>query len=120
MNLSSEPTPEPHEAKIDPELLQAASYRDLAHWIAILDLDPAQVSIEGDLVDWIENCGIDVRRVDVSEGEDQSSGGVVVKGPSGAFMFITGDTLDLCNRQLDEIKPYLLNQPPDDEETNRS
>lgn len=104
--LSSEPPRHnDKKKKLDPSLLAAASYRDLAHWVAILDLDPNRLNASDDFQRWIERCDREVRAMD--------EGGFVVRGESGSFLFIDQTTNDLCDKQLEELKPYWLN-PTDD------
>jgi hypothetical protein len=99
--LSSEP-PRNHEkkTKLDPNLLAAASYRDLAHWIAILNLDTNALVATDDFKSWVERSGVELRELD--------EGGFVVRGGSGAFLFIDRETSQLCDLQLEEVKPYWL------------
>ncbi len=105
--IKGEPDPKQKKEKLDPSLLRAASYRDLAHWIAILDLDPTVVEAEDGFLAWMRRCNVDVREMD--------EGGVVVARAGGSFLFIDASSFDLCEKQLSEVKPYWLNPPAEED-----
>ncbi len=104
--LSSEPPRgNDKKKKLDPSMLAAASYRDLAHWIAILNLDQNVLEASDNFKTWIARCDVEVRDLD--------EGGFVVRGGTGSFLFVNRETVQLCDEQLEEVKPYWLSTNSD-------
>ncbi|MBS1262351.1 MAG: hypothetical protein MAG453_01696 [Calditrichaeota bacterium] len=87
-----------HREKMDRDLLQAAGYCDLAHWVAIFDLDPERSEREQGFVDWMRRCGVDAR--------EMVEGGIVVRKPGRAFMYIPEESLADCETQYEQLKSH--------------
>ncbi len=80
----------PHQNRVDKQLLDSATTRNVVHWMVSLALDPSKLADGDSFMDWLDKCGIEYKPMD--------EGGLVVKHGGGNFIFVTTSQI----KDLDE------------------
>jgi len=85
------------DKKVDRDLLNEATHRELLHWTMILNLDFNLLKDDDEFETWAQRCKVDLRKMD--EG-----GAVIRRDEKSAFFFIPPSQYELAEQQLKGYK----------------